>query len=108
MTNGNIKAEGHNYFPETRNAYGKTRYLSGQGGYLYEIPLMVILAAVFFSVVYPCLGEPWNHLLLGGLVIIFLFFIFYNCFAAGWQPGRTHSDSDKTETGEPGGKGHDA
>lgn len=70
-----------------------------QAGYLYEIPLLAILAAIVFGVFYPLLGEPWNHLLLGGLAVAWLLFFLYNRFAAGWQPGRgiSHHPSDKDE-----------
>lgn len=68
--------------------------LHRQTGYLYEIPLLAILAAIVFGVLYPLLGEPWNHLLLGGLVLVWLLFLGYNWFAAGWQPGRGRHDRD--------------
>jgi hypothetical protein len=68
--------------------------LHRQAGYLYEIPLMVIVAAIVFGVLYPRLGEPWNDLLLAGLAAVVLLFLGYNWFAAGWQPGRRRHDRD--------------
>lgn len=73
--------------------------LHRQAGYLYEIPLLAILAAIVFGVFYPLLGEPWNHLLLGGLVLVWLLFYLYNRFAAGWQPGR-NADQPKRPSDE--------
>lgn len=65
-----------------------------EGGYLYEIPLLFILGTIFFSALYPHLESPWNHLALGGLILLGLAFYLYNRFAAGWQPrhGRKNGD----------------
>lgn len=72
-----------------------------QAGYLYEIPLLVILAGVLYGVFAPILGEPWSFLLLGGLVLAWLLFILYNRFAAGWQPGRNTPSPHFGQRGKP-------
>ena len=65
-----------------------------QTGYLYEIPLLAIAAAIVFGILYPRLGEPWNYLFMAALALVVLLFVGYNRFAAGWQPGRGHHRDD--------------
>ncbi len=57
-----------------------------EAGYLWEIPLLLILVAVVVSVVAPLLPSPWNLIPIALLVAACIFFLIYNFFFSGWLP----------------------
>jgi len=64
------------------------RACGNEAGYLWEIPLLVLLIAVVVSIVAPLLPSPWNLIPIALLVAACIFFLIYNFFFAGWMPGK--------------------
>ena len=64
------------------------RACGNEAGYLWEIPLLVLLIAVVVSIVAPLLHSPWNLIPIALLVAACVFFLIYNFFFAGWMPGK--------------------
>ena len=64
------------------------RLCGNQAGYLWEIPLLVLLIIVVVSIVAPLLPSPWDLIPIALLVAAWIFFLIYNFFFAGWIPGR--------------------
>lgn len=64
------------------------RLRGNQAGYLWEIPLLVLLIAAVVSIVAPLLPSPWNLIPIALLVAAFIFFLIYNFFFSGWMPGK--------------------
>jgi len=58
----------------------------GEGGYLYEIPLLVLLVAVVGIGLGSWIPAPWNLILLSALGLVVILFLIYNFFFAGWRP----------------------
>ena len=65
-----------------------SRLCGDEAGYLWEIPLLVILTTVVASLVTPLLPAPWNLIPIAVLVLAWVVFLVYNFFFAGWLPGR--------------------
>jgi hypothetical protein len=59
-----------------------------EGGYLYEIPLLVLLVAIVALVLGSWFPKPWNIILLLALALVVILFLVYNFFFAGWRPKR--------------------
>ncbi len=68
--------------------FAKVCRIRGEGGYLYEIPLLVLLLALVVIVFGSWIPAPWNMILLGALALAFVLFLIYNFFFAGWLPKR--------------------
>ena len=64
------------------------RVCGNQAGYLWEIPLLVLLITVVVSIVGPLLPSPWDLIPIALLAAAWIFFLIYNFFFAGWIPGR--------------------
>jgi hypothetical protein len=50
---------------------------SRQFGYLYEVPLLVIITGIIAGVLWPVLTPPWNWLALAPFVAAVGYFIYY-------------------------------
>ncbi len=61
---------------------------AGEGGYLYETPLLVLLGAIVSLLLGSLLPKPWNTFLLVIFGVIVILFLIYNFFFAGWRPKR--------------------
>lgn len=55
-----------------------------QNGYLYEVPMIVILCAVAAALVGPLVPEPWKTVLFAALGVLVAVFLIYHFFFAGW------------------------
>ena len=53
-------------------------------GYLYEVPMIVILASVVAGLVGPLVPEPWKTVLFAALGVLVAVFLIYHFFFAGW------------------------
>lgn len=62
--------------------------LKSNKGYLYEIPLLVIIMAVVAAVVAPYLGDFGKKALFGFFIITMVIFLVYNFIFSGWLPGK--------------------
>ena len=58
----------------------------GEGGYLYEIPLLVLLVAIVSIILGSLIPQPWNIILIAAFALIVILFFIYNFFFAGWRP----------------------
>ncbi len=61
------------------------RHIQSQNGYLYEIPMIVILCAVAAALAAPLLPEPWKTVLFAALGVLVAVFLIYHFFIAGWR-----------------------
>lgn len=61
------------------------QHLQTEGGYLYEIPLIVMLCAIVVAIVGPMLPEPWKTILFAVFGAVAALFLVYHFFFAGWR-----------------------
>jgi protein-S-isoprenylcysteine O-methyltransferase Ste14 len=54
-----------------------------QRGYLYEVPLLVLVCSFLAAVLYPNLPPPWNRVVIGLPVAAIILFLIY-----GWRRRR--------------------
>ncbi|MBI3752635.1 MAG: hypothetical protein HY266_01150 [Deltaproteobacteria bacterium] len=66
----------------------KVNIAASERGYLFEIPILVIFAAVTASLLLPLVGRPWNLVLIAIFLAAVVGFLVYNFFFAGWLPGK--------------------
>ena len=61
------------------------RLIRSQSGYLYEVPIIILLASVVAGLVAPLLPEPWKTVLFAALGVLVAVFLIYHFFFAGWR-----------------------
>ena len=54
-------------------------------GYLYEVPIVVLLASVVAGLAGPLLPKPWKTVLFAALGLLVGVFLIYHFFFAGWR-----------------------
>ena len=49
-----------------------------EGGYLYEMPLLVLLATLMGALLWPWIGEPWRVAVAGVVGLTIILFLWYS------------------------------
>ena len=62
------------------------RWSRSEAGYLWEIPLLVLFAALVVAVVTPMLPGRWRLIPVGILGVAVVIFLVYNFVIPGWLP----------------------
>ncbi len=60
---------------------------SRQGGYLYEVPLLMVAVTLIVSLLFPRLPPAGQKGLIGVAALAILFGLYYMIVMPGWMPG---------------------